>query len=181
MCWHWQELGTAGEEEITLITPSHQGGVLAVHSHRMLLTCGHPCTSSGRISLLALQPWLGWGWISALPCRDHPHRALQTALGPHMIQGALVCPLPATRPARTAATSPLSFASSSTRCWASCCTLWDMELFPIPKSRRVLSVNLRSSRHFFSLSETNPAGTQRRSAPAHPAASQDWEPSSGPG
>lgn len=33
-----------------------------------------------------------------------------------------------------------------------------MELFPIPKSRRVLSVNLRSSRHFFSLLETNPEG-----------------------
>lgn len=92
--------GIAGEEEITLITPSPRGSVLAVHSQALFpVPAGRGCSwlvaapaaVQSRMSLLALQPWLwhipaalaGVGLISALPCRGHPHRALQTALGPH--------------------------------------------------------------------------------------------------
>lgn len=75
--------------------------------------------------------------------------------------------------------SPWRLASSSTRCWASCCTRCDMELFPIPKSRSVLSVNLRSSRHFFSFLVMIPGGGDGGGSSACPGAVLGSQPTRG--
>lgn len=142
MCLHWQELAIAGEEEITLITPSYpgdsvsQGSVLAVCSQAHAVPipvplagnapqlwlplhhfragspsrpCSHGCSLDPSLQLLS-------GVVLDLNPSLQGSPTLGPANSSGATHGALVCSLPATGPARIRPTSPLSFASSSTRC-----------------------------------------------------------------